>query len=372
MTNQKDMKRNGNIGYFHHAISKNPSCLSWNDYREKVRHLQSNPHTGYFTFLEHKRNIKYRSMRFKNSTTTNMRMSRRSRKREHFSSLNWFVAAYEQKIYTKLSESNIPDESNVVLVTCPRTKKVFALKVTRKTRFKREREVEIHSKIGIHPNILRLLDSFETFDRCYLLFNAQSGDLRSLMFRKRRFKEIETVRVMLQLLRALNYVHTNHSIVHGDVKPENILIRGGETELNVLLCDFGNAFQHGEGSFRSRSLSSSSCESIESTSFFMCEGSYEYAAPEVMLGLKNLSRDFPIDLWSVGICAYEMIAGFEPFYPYSTAIKEDPVFPPHYWSETSTQCQHFVQNLLSRDPKKRATTREALQSLWLKEHTRIF
>ena len=52
--------------------------------------------------------------------------------------------------------------------------------------------------------------------------------------------------------------------------------------MNVLLSDFGNAFQRGDEVRRSS----------QSNEFFMCQGSYEYAAPEVMLGLRGVSRDF--------------------------------------------------------------------------------
>ena len=337
---QNRMKRNGNLGFFHHARTN--GTTSWDEYREKLRHLKHSPYVGFFTFLEANREYEYRSMR------------RRRRKREHFSSINWFVAAYEQGLFTTVSESNVAGDSHVVLVTSPRTRKMFALKIIRKRRFQSEQESNIHAHMD-HPNILKLLDGYETFDRSYLLFEKQRSDLKDLMFHRGRFNEMETSKIMTQLLSALNYVHRKHNLVHGDIKPENVLIG---SDMKVYLSDFGNAFIRGQ--------------EIESNqrkdnTFFMCQGSYEYAAPEVMLDIPVSRRDFPIDLWSIGVITFELLAGFEPFYPPSAAIKEDLVLSARYWSEISSHCQHFVKSLLSRVPNDRMRVDEALESTWLRE-----
>lgn len=47
------------------------------------------------------------------------------------------------------------------------------------------------------------------------------------------------IRYVKELLMALNYLHKN-SIAHLDVKPENILLTGGESP-SVVLSDFGDA-----------------------------------------------------------------------------------------------------------------------------------
>ena len=349
---QNRMKTNGNVGFFHHAISRNErnGTTAWNEYREKLRHLKHSPFVGFFTFLEANREYDYRSMRKK-----------RSRKREHFSSLNWFVAAYEQGFYTTVSESNIPGDSNVVLVMSPRTRKMFALKVIRKRRFQREQELEIHSRMD-HPNILKLLDAYETFDRSYLLFEKQKSDLKDLMFNKRRFNEIETAKITTQLLSALKCVHVKHNLVHGDIKPDNVLIG---FDMKVYLSDFGNAFTRGQ------EIENSTNQNKEN-GFFMCQGSYEYAAPEVMLDIPGSRRDFPIDMWSIGVIAFELLAGFEPFYPPSAAMKEDLVLSARYWSEISSHCQHFVKSLLSRCPDDRMRVDEALECTWLREEEERF
>lgn len=339
-------KRNPYLGFFHHAISRDdPKTVSWNEYREKLKHLKHSPFIGFFTFLETEREQMYRSMR-----------SRR-RKRTHFSSLNWFVAAFEQKLYSKVSESNVPGESTVVLVTCPRTKNLFALKVIRKTRFTREQEVNIHSRMD-HPNIVKLLDSCETFDRSYLLLEKMKSDLRTEMYNRGRFNEMETATLMAQLLSALEYIHVKHEIVHGDIKPENILISVDSSHTHIYLSDFGNAFDIHDEDDTARNEE-------EKDAFFMCQGSYEYAAPEVMLDVAVMCRDFPIDMWAVGVVAFELIAGFEPFYPPSAALKEELVFSSRYWIDISSQCQHFVRNLLSRVPEDRMQASEALKSSWL-------
>ena len=249
----------------------------------------------------------------------------------------------------------------MVLVTSPRTRKMFALKVIRKKRFHREQELEIHSRMD-HPNILKLLDAYETFDRSYLLFEKQKSDLKDLMFNQRRFNEIETAKIMTQLLSALKFVHIKHNLVHGDIKPDNVLIG---FDMKVYLSDFGNAFTRGQ------EIENSTNQDKEN-GFFMCQGSYEYAAPEVMLDIPGSRRDFPIDMWSIGVIAFELLAGFEPFYPPSAAMKEDLVLSARYWSEISSHCQHFVKSLLSRRPDDRMRVDEALECTWLREEEERF
>ena len=95
----------------------------------------------------------------------------------------------------------------------------------------------------------------------------------------------EVTLVFKQIMSALQYLH-GQWIVHGDIKPENILYENRTTGLGFLLADFGSA------------------ERIHSNR--RCVGTLIYLAPEVWADNHHSSG---LDIWSLGVVIYEISTG---------------------------------------------------------------
>lgn len=106
----------------------------------------------------------------------------------------------------------------------------------------------------------------------------------------------QKVRVAEKWARALAEIHVE-GVIHGDVTPQNILITPSDGE--VYLIDFGQA----------RQLSRSSTIPCEEAS--IC-GNLSYISPE-QTGRTNLRIDERADLYSLGVCIYELFTGILPF-----------------------------------------------------------
>ncbi|OWZ11932.1 CAMK/CAMKL protein kinase [Phytophthora megakarya] len=127
-------------------------------------------------------------------------------------------------------------------------------------------EVRVLSSVS-HVNIMRLYEVIEDDAKCYLVTElAEGGDLFDRIVKQGKFPEREAQKVTAALVEALHYCHA-HSVIHRDVKPENVLLSGDD----VKLCDFGFARQlnHQE------EQASDSC------------GTPGYAAPEILDGPKD-------------------------------------------------------------------------------------
>jgi serine/threonine protein kinase len=89
-----------------------------------------------------------------------------------------------------------------------------------------------------HSNIVICFESGELYNGIpYVVFEYISGDsLKQFLIIRRTPSVIATI--MTKVLNALAYSHTV-GIVHGDLKPHNIMILGSEEDLHVKLIDFG-------------------------------------------------------------------------------------------------------------------------------------
>lgn len=107
-----------------------------------------------------------------------------------------------------------------------------------------------------------------------------------------RFDEKTTAQVIGQLGKALAYLH-GRNIIHRDIKPENILL---DSDGNIKLADFG--WSNYEDKMKKRET--------------YC-GTLDYLAPE--MADSSHQHDYRVDIWSVGVLIYELLAGFAPFSP---------------------------------------------------------
>lgn len=101
-------------------------------------------------------------------------------------------------------------------------------------------------------------------------------------------------------------------------------------------------------------------------------GSFGYAAPEVML---KQGHGKAVDMWSLGVITYTLLCGYSPFRSENLAdlVEECKsgriIFHERYWKDVSKDAKEFILSLLQPDPKKRATSKEALQHIWLEGET---
>ena len=203
---------------------------------------------------------------------------------------------------------------------------------------KNERELEsLRSEIDImktldHPNVIKMLDAFETKKEIVVVMESAQGVLFDVLTHDTKLPECEVREIAIQLIDALHYLHSNR-VIHRDLKPENILIGADRC---VKVCDFGLA--------RSMSQQSLVMTSIKGTPLYM--------APELV---QEQPYDHTVDLWSLGVILYELFVGKTPFYTTSMytlmqRIAKDVVPWPN---SMSPSFKSFLQGLLNKKPQQR-------------------
>jgi serine/threonine-protein kinase len=150
-----------------------------------------------------------------------------------------------------------------------------------------------------HPNILPVLDSgvasLGDSARHFVVLPLCKSDLRALLRQQHFMPPIEALQILRQVAAAVDYAH-GRGILHGDVKPENVLFAARDS--SVFLADFGTARFFG---FR---------EAI--TAVNTARGSTAYLSPEQLTDHAQTSRS---DIYSLAVVAYELFAGDLPFNP---------------------------------------------------------
>jgi serine/threonine protein kinase len=167
-----------------------------------------------------------------------------------------------------------------------------------------------------------------------------------------RLKERQARSFFRQILSAVDYCHHN-SIVHRDLKIENILVE--EKTGNIKLLDFG--------------LSNFYNPAEELRTF--C-GSLYFAAPELLCGHAYTGPE--VDVWSLGVVLYVLVTGRVPFDDKNLAalhekIKACRLSVPDYVSDS---CRELLGRMICRDPEMRATMDDVIFHPWVNEGFKSF
>ncbi len=157
----------------------------------------------------------------------------------------------------------------------------------------------------------------------------------------------DTVTVGRCLLAALRDVH-EHGILHGDVKPANVVVDEGSPLQRATLIDFGF----------SRSAS-------PDTAFHARAGTILYMAPE-QAGTIDRGVDPRSDLYSLGAVLFECLAGRPPFV--ADSIREvlrlhlaaSPTALRHLGVDLPAVLDEVIQRLLRKDPRERYQSAESV------------
>ncbi len=146
-----------------------------------------------------------------------------------------------------------------------------------------------------HPNVVQAYDAGVTEDGIYyFVMEKITGENLELVLNNVGPLNIpQALDVFISVANALSYAWTRNQLSHGDIKPENIIMR-----LNgkVKLADFGLARRAKDPELAD--------EDIRATP--------AYAPPEIINGDKDVPG-FKSDMYSFGATAYHILIGHEPF-----------------------------------------------------------
>jgi serine/threonine-protein kinase len=200
-----------------------------------------------------------------------------------------------------------------------------------------------------HPNIGRLYDAGITDDgRPYLALEYIEGKAIDVYCRERRLDVRARVALISQIARAVAYAHSR-LIVHRDLKPSNILV---DAQGQVHLLDFGIAKLIEAGSAANKALTQVGARVLTP----------EYASPEQITGSPITTES---DVYSLGVVAYELLAGKRP-YTFKSSLTADwdvlssDVRAPSAVAEERTSARHLRGDLdtillkaLKKEPNER-------------------
>jgi calcium-dependent protein kinase len=145
------------------------------------------------------------------------------------------------------------------------------------------------------------------------------------------------------------------SVIHRDIKLENIMFESEHPDSIIKIIDFGLSKEY---SARDHILS----ERV---------GTLYSMSPETMQGVYTTRAD----LWSIGVCTYMLLAnGTQPFEGKTPKQMVAKVLLGRYsfdgdkiWEDVSAQAKDFIRYLLVVEPQNRMDAVQARQHSWLKE-----
>ena len=194
-----------------------------------------------------------------------------------------------------------------------------------------------------HPHIVQIHDFAEERDIAYLVMEFIEGrELRSYFEAKEIFDAAETVRIMGELLDALEFAH-GAGVVHRDVKPANIMM---DVQRRVKLADFGVA----------------RIQDAERSAAGTMVGTPAYMSPEQWNGDPG-TFDERTDIYGLGGILFFLLCGavpnqvqrptdLEPYFRHSPVPKPSDFTPRRVPPELEVMCL----KCLARDPNARFTS----------------
>ncbi|XP_062865176.1 serine/threonine-protein kinase pim-1-like [Trichomycterus rosablanca] len=198
------------------------------------------------------------------------------------------------------------------------------------------------SRPPISPYVLKLLEWFDTPERCVLILErpVPCVDLYQLMLEKGRLRMPFARHVMRRVVLAVLHCR-DRGVLHRDIKLQNILLNT-ET-LEVKLIDFGCG------------------DLLKDTPYYTYSGTWVYSPPEWIT--KKKYYGCPATVWSLGVLLFFLVCGRLPFRSKKEITKGQLVYKPG----VSHACCHLTEQCLKKKPSKRLTLGQILLHGWFHE-----
>ena len=230
----------------------------------------------------------------------------------------------------------------------PFIKRVVALKTIRADQLSGEdsenviarfrREAQAAGRLS-HPNIVSIYDFGEEAGAWFIAMEFVKGrELKECFEANERFTTASIVKIMSQILEALDYSH-RQGVIHRDIKPANIFML---PDGSVKVADFGIAH----------------IEASNLTQVGAVMGTPAYMSPEQIMGLPVDGRS---DLFSAGVILYQFLTGERPFSGSAATtmqkvLKEDPLPPSSLNVQAPLEMDAIVRKALAKRPEDRFQT----------------
>ncbi|PSC70705.1 aurora other [Micractinium conductrix] len=226
-----------------------------------------------------------------------------------------------------------------------------------------EREVRLHSQLR-HPNVISLHAAFEDDNYVFMITQfAAGGDLYEDLKRAggQMRERVVAGEVLPPFMDALSHMHAR-SIIHRDIKPENILLTADRV---IKVADFGLSINWGE----ERPVTRAGTLDYMSPEVLACP---EKSRPEENKERLELGYTDAVDVWAVGVLAYELLVGKPPFEresreeTYAYIQRKDPALPA--W--LSEGAKDFIMTALAKSARKRPSMAQLLDHPWIVQYCR--
>jgi serine/threonine protein kinase len=193
-----------------------------------------------------------------------------------------------------------------------------------------------------HEGIANVYDYGEDTGSAYLVMELVPGEaLSRILEREKKLDQEKVLDIIAQTSRALAAAHAR-GLVHRDIKPGNLLIT---PDGQVKITDFGIARVG---------------DQVPLTKTGQVMGTVQYLAPEQATGKTST---YATDLYSLGIVAYEALAGKRPFTgetQMAIAMAQINETPPALPETIDPRVQSLVMNCLAKKPNQRPESANSL------------
>jgi serine/threonine protein kinase len=217
-----------------------------------------------------------------------------------------------------------------------------------------------------HDHVCYLYDHHEDEEIFYLAMeHIFGGELFEHLVRRGAFSERDAAKFLKEFAEGLAYIHSR-GYVHGDLKPENLMMSCDSHNPRVKIVDFGFS-----APIANRKL---------------IFGTVAYLSPEILKNFGRPQQPTPaVDMFAVGVIMYTILTGTHPFDRTNQATDQaimhavvasisDPDFlSKHVFDDRtkglSNSSLTLMRNLLQPNAKDRMTSTELQQHPWILGHT---